>query len=229
MKLKLLSALKYYLISIPTIILGIRNFYLIPLLCLKKPVLITLRNGLRFKVRTLMEVWTIKEVCLDHGYEPDGGIPANWTIIDIGASIGDFAIMNDKKSLKIVSFEMNGELAERMRENMLLNNCTNIRLFTEAAKDLGEILLKNDIAKCDLLKMDCEGCEYILLNKASRETFEKIDRIILEYHLFDENMKENFASLKKVLSENGYAVNALECPVHSYLGILYAHRPVRET
>ncbi len=34
-----------------------------------KPFTIELRSGCRFRVRTLLDVWILKETCLDHQYE----------------------------------------------------------------------------------------------------------------------------------------------------------------
>ena len=47
-------------------------------------------SGLQFRVRTAMDVWVIKETCLDRDYEYGMVLQDNWTIIDIGAGLGDF-------------------------------------------------------------------------------------------------------------------------------------------
>ncbi|NJN44129.1 MAG: FkbM family methyltransferase, partial [Anaerolineae bacterium] len=89
------SRIRYYLSSIPTLVWGIQNW----LACLtlpfrRTPLILHLRNGIRFKVRTLMDVWIIKETCLDQDYEKHGtAIDEGWTVIDVGAAAGDFAIL----------------------------------------------------------------------------------------------------------------------------------------
>ncbi len=58
-----------------------------------KPVEMRLRDGSRFKIRSLMDLWVLKETCLDRDYEK--GLPPpgeDWVILDIGAGLGDFAI-----------------------------------------------------------------------------------------------------------------------------------------
>ncbi|TMB58477.1 MAG: hypothetical protein E6J56_02750 [Deltaproteobacteria bacterium] len=93
----LASRWRYYLFSIPTILLNIRNwlgvlgiFVGVPV---RRPLLVRLRTGERFWVSTAMDVWILKESCLDRFYEKDGTIVQDgWNVIDIGAGMGDFAI-----------------------------------------------------------------------------------------------------------------------------------------
>ncbi|RQW02921.1 FkbM family methyltransferase, partial [candidate division KSB1 bacterium] len=84
----------YYLSSLLTLLRQTRNGYVcFGLLLHKKPVVIKLKNGCQFKVRSLMDVWIVKETCLDRDYESNATpIQDGWTIIDIGAGLGDFAI-----------------------------------------------------------------------------------------------------------------------------------------
>jgi FkbM family methyltransferase len=58
----------------------------------------------------------------------------------------------------------------------------------------------------DLLKMDCEGCEYSILNNLNREIFEKIKSIEMEFHNGVQNLPE-------VLKENGFILNVSSNPV----------------
>jgi FkbM family methyltransferase len=45
--------------------------------------------------------------------------------------------------------------------------------------------LTQTVAQCDLLKIDCEGCEYDVLYNSSYSTFRKIRKIVGEYHDID--------------------------------------------
>lgn len=65
-------------------------------------------------------------------------------------------------------------------------------IFTESSKyvDVESVSLKdifdsNKIEKCDLLKLDCEGSEYIILNSLPDFYFEYIKNIVMEYHMAD--------------------------------------------
>ncbi len=54
---------------------------------------VRLRSGLRFAVRGALDVWILKETFLDEFYLRYGGAPQpGWTVIDIGAGIGDYSI-----------------------------------------------------------------------------------------------------------------------------------------
>jgi len=51
-----------------------------------------------------------------------------------------------------------------------------------------------------LLKMDCEGCEYAVLNNSSREIFERIEAIEMEFH-------NGIRNLPEILKENGFILD----------------------
>ena len=58
------------------------------------PTKISLRNSsLSYWVRSPMDVWIIKETCVDRDYFRTGITPSsNWNMIDIGAGLGDFSV-----------------------------------------------------------------------------------------------------------------------------------------
>jgi FkbM family methyltransferase len=47
---------------------------------------------------------------------------------------------------------------------------------------LNDIVRNECISRVDLLKMDCEGCEYDILGGTTASTFSRIGRVIIEYH-----------------------------------------------
>ena len=49
-------------------------------------------------------------------------------------------------------------------------------------RDLGSILDEVSFEKVDLLKIDCEGGEYEVLNAASDDVLSRIDRVCMEFH-----------------------------------------------
>lgn len=51
---------------------------------------------------------------------------------------------------------------------------------------LEQVLEENQIERCDLLKMDCEGAEYEILLSATDDCLARIDAIRLEYHVIDD-------------------------------------------
>jgi len=67
-----MSRLSYYMSSIPTILTQIENWPEISTILWRKQPVVRTRNGLKFKVRSFMDVWVVKETCLDRDYESDG-------------------------------------------------------------------------------------------------------------------------------------------------------------
>ncbi len=54
--------------------------------------------------------------------------------------------------------------------------------FKTKAISLEQVFEKNQLSKCDLLKIDCEGCEYSVLLSTPENILRKIRNITLEYH-----------------------------------------------
>ena len=128
----------YYFASIFTILRGVKSllatgrlFFGLPI---QKPVVIELNNGSRFKVRSALDIWIIKETCLDRDYEHSTQIEDNWIVIDIGAGLGDFAICvaREHPTTQVYAFEPFLESFNLMQENMALNQVTNVQVFPYA-------------------------------------------------------------------------------------------------
>lgn len=47
---------------------------------------------------------------------------------------------------------------------------------------LDDVFRDNGIARCNLLKVDCEGSEYEIFEACSQEIMDRIDKIVIEYH-----------------------------------------------
>jgi len=123
----------YYLSSIFTILRGVKNWpECITLPFRKTSLLIRLRNGLQFKVRTLLDVWIIKETCLDRDYEKHGTVIQNgWNVIDIGAALGDFLVLTacEHPTVWLLAYEPSPDSHALLRENLSLNGVSNARTF----------------------------------------------------------------------------------------------------
>ena len=222
----MISALKYYLTSVPTLF-SIINLWKIPLLFIKKPILLKLKNGLRFYIETVMDVWVIKEIILDRQYERLRPVKKEDSVIDIGAAFGDFSIYAAQKAKRVYAYDPNSHRIDLLKKNMIINNCHNITVINQAATSLDEILKKNKISHCHFLKIDCEGAEYTIFQKASKESLKKIDHIAFEIHLFTPRMHRSYAKLKNLLAANGFELRECSNAVHNYLKFLFATRVSR--
>ena len=253
----------YYLSSIPTILAGMRPRGAVLRLFLglpvRRPLEVTLGNGQRFRVRTRMDAWVLKETCLDRDYERETRLEPDWTVVDVGAAMGDFTVHAARLCPRgtVYAFEPLPESFARLEEHVRLNGVTNVRASAEAiaaekgtlalytvtglsgqhrtagdgtsaaapaitvpALTLGMAFERHGIARCDLLKIDCEGAEFEILLGLSPEDFARIARIVLEYH--DHVTAHTHEELASRLEERGFDVTVRPNPAWRELGFLYA-------
>lgn len=262
----LFSRWSYYLASVPTLLKGITNWPIALRLFLglpvQQPAIIELKNGSQFRVRTGMDVWIIKETCLDRDYERNSvPIEDGWTVIDIGAGLGDFAInvAREHPSSVVYAYEPFPESFALLQENIKLNQVASVRAFPYAigkqsgtmclettmgiavqhskastatgtnpdtlqvpGLSLADILKKENLSRCDFLKVDCEGAEYDIFLHADEESLHKIEHICLEYH--DGVTAFSHTDLVRFFEEQGFQAQTHPNPAHSDLGFLYASR-----
>ncbi|WP_322813955.1 FkbM family methyltransferase [Chloroflexus sp.] len=123
----------YYLRSTFTILQKIVNWYVcFGLLFRQGETVIKLKNGCQFRVRSLMDVWIIKETCLDRDYETYGTpIQDGWTVVDIGAGLGDFAVSvaYDHPTYRVFAYEPFPDSFRLLKENLALNAIQNVQVF----------------------------------------------------------------------------------------------------
>jgi FkbM family methyltransferase len=134
----LVRRLVYYSRSIFTLLAGITNWPTVIAafigLPMRKPFTIQLRSsGLHFRVRGPMDIWIIKETCLDREYERlSGPVQAGWHIIDIGAGLGDFAIDAAQHGALVCAYEPFPESFDLLKQNLSLNKIENVLPMAEA-------------------------------------------------------------------------------------------------
>lgn len=263
--MRLLRKLTYYVSSIFRMVFGFKNFLsLIPFFLNRERVeqteVVLRKSGVRLVARGAMDIWAIKETFLDAFYIRYG-VPINdgWTIVDVGAGIGDFSIYaaHSNPQTKVFAFEPFPESYHLLERNIALKGIENVFPFQAAiwsqagvlhldnvrgeplqitskeihsaindksvikvrALTLSQVFEAYAIDKLDLLKLDCEGAEYEILSGASSEVFNKIKRIIMEYHDIDGHHHDHLVSL---LERHGYRVYCHDNFVHDDIGYLYA-------
>jgi FkbM family methyltransferase len=134
-----LSALVYYARSIPNLLLNVAPHIQVVQLFMGKaragPLTVRLRgSGLQFRVRTAMDVWVIKETCLDRDYEAVTPLQDGWIIIDIGAGLGDFTVYAARRNPhgRVYAYEPFPESVDLLKHNLALNNVTQVEIQTVA-------------------------------------------------------------------------------------------------
>lgn len=80
------------------------------------------------------------------------------------------------------------------------------RALTETVEciSLSTLFERENIERCALLKMDCEGAELKILPSLTEQIFDKIDAIVLEYHLQRES---DFRGLLRVLHSAKFLID----------------------
>lgn len=86
-------------------------------------------------VRGAMDIWSVKETFLDQFYfRFDVAVEADWTVIDIGAGIGDFSLFvaYDRPSVLVYAFEPYPESFALLEQNLVINEVDNVKAFQKA-------------------------------------------------------------------------------------------------
>lgn len=95
--------------------------------------LVELRNpARRFLVHSRLDLWVLKEVCLDRQYERVGEpIEDGWVIVDVGAGIGEFAVDVALRcpASRVHAFEPSPSAYALLSENVRHNGVRNVQTY----------------------------------------------------------------------------------------------------
>ena len=130
----------YYSYSVLEMMLNIKNWpKIIPFFLqrsLKRRSLLKLRRPpVEILVRSAMDIWSVKETFFDQFYTRYGvPIQDGWTVMDIGAGIGDFCIYaaHGNPSTEVYAFEPFYDSFELLKENLALNGIQNVKVIQKA-------------------------------------------------------------------------------------------------
>ncbi|KAF6246720.1 methyltransferase FkbM [Nitrosopumilus sp. b3] len=122
----------------------------------------------------------------------------------------NLAVSNDQKEIKIFLSEDDAghSIIQSEKKFEIVNSTT-----------LKKIMDVNNIEKCNFLKMDCEGAEFKILESLPDEYFIKIKKIVMEYHLFNNNYN-SYEKMKERLQDLNFDISVKEYSKN--LGLLYA-------
>lgn len=141
----------YYLGSIFTLFAGIKNWRVLLSIFLGKPFdgikwLELRRDDLKVGVGSKMEAWSVKETLIDRFYARYGTeVEPSWTVVDIGAAIGEFTIDTALKLTDgmVHAFEPNPGSINILRQNTRANYLNRVTTYNLGVWSLaGEIPLK---------------------------------------------------------------------------------------
>ncbi len=213
----MLSRLRYYLSSILTIVAGMQNWPACATLPFRRtPLVLRLRNGLSFKVQTLMDVWIIKETCLDRDYETHGtAIQDGWTVVDIGAAAGDFAVLTGREHPKarVLAYEPSPASFATLQDNLRLNEVKNVFPFQQAvASENGTLTLSlagaavqhstTQVGQANTVQVPAIALEEVFrINALSRCDFLKMDCEGGEFDILLKARPETLARIERICLE----------------------------
>lgn len=193
----------YYVLSLFVLFKSVR---MLPLL--SKKLVFYRPDRFIFSFHSLLDILVAKEVILDQEYESSfvSVESSDRVIVDVGAGFGDFSITVAKRypSATVVAVEIDPTYLALLRKNIAENDVSNIHVI-DAPVSLFELVKR--YARIDFLKMDCEGCEYEMINDHSLPALKKIKKISMEYHECEKNRKEKIVDL---LRQSGFTVDIVQ-------------------
>jgi len=90
------------------------------------------RQPTEMRVRSAMDIWSVKETFLDQFYTRYGTqIEPDWVVVDIGAAIGEFTVYAAQKAAagEVYAYEPNPQSFALLQENIMLNKLSNVQAF----------------------------------------------------------------------------------------------------
>ena len=153
----------YYIGSIFTMLFGFRNWWEVIGTFLfntggKLRTLQVRKPRLMFKVRSKMDVWSVKEALLDRFYTHYGTeIGEDWNVMDIGAAIGEFTLLAALQASRgrVIAYEPFSESFYLLMDNLALNSIDNVTIHKMAVWSKEEDL-ELDFSLAEPLQMKSE-------------------------------------------------------------------------
>ncbi len=165
----------------------------------RSPLTVRLRNGDVLSVPGNYLFEAIAETLLLNVYDFER-LPPGAVVVDIGASVGDFALLASRSpDSRVYAFEPSPNTYRYMQSNLASNDRRGVRLFNAPANGhtLDSVLNTYGESKIDFLKIDCEGCEYRVLLECSQASLNKVARVAMEIHPITGTSKTKLISALK--------------------------------
>jgi FkbM family methyltransferase len=103
--------------------------------------------------------------------------------------------------------------------SIFLKNSNSIQVDSITLQKIFDL---NNIEKCNLLKLDCEGSEYEIIDSLPESYFSMIDKMIIEYH-FAEKYPKLLTNLIKKLERTSFSVDVTK--LSGDMGLIFAIKP----
>lgn len=221
-----LKAWGYYVYSIFEMVVHFKNWTaMVPLLLRKhtkgNKKLIIRRPYIEMMVRSAMDIWSVKETLLDQFYTRYGvPVQDGWTVVDIGAGIGDFCIHATylNPGVALYAFEPYTGSFTLLQRNLALNGIENVKAYQKAVWSKAGVLhldlrtgeplqfssqeALSEVAGDEILTVEALPLAAVL----STEKLEKVDLLKMdcegaEYEILFNTPVETFGNIERIIME----------------------------
>lgn len=142
-----------------------------------------------------------------HIFEPH---PGNFSVLKENLEVNKVNL-NDVKYSNVAVFDRFSTIAFDLGSTSTIASVTESGFYKNRSQNevqvpcvsLKEYFQENNISKCKLLKIDCEGSEYRILMSQDPSFFKSIENLIVEAH---PTKNEKPSELKHFLSNHGYEI-----------------------
>ena len=181
----------------------------------KTEITVTLKNKTKFTLRNLMDLWVLTETYIKKDYQVHGiKLESDWTIIDIGAGIGDFSILAAQKSStnKVYAIEPFLESYNLLEKNINQNKIKNISssdlaisnskyiaLDVNKSNPLNNKTYRSNKNKARLQSISLQ--KFIKTNKINKCNLLKCDCEGSEFDIFKNLTKSTFKKIDNIILE----------------------------
>jgi Ribosomal protein L11 methyltransferase (PrmA) len=141
-------------------------------------------------------------------------------VIDVGTYMAETCLYFVRQgAAKVYGFEIDVENYRIGLENIRLNNMADrVHIYNQPATYASiKNLIYAHVLKNVFLKIDCDGCEYEILENADPLTFKNVNDIVLEYHGRPKRLIERLTKL-------GYGTKRKRGLIFQPWGMVYATR-----
>ena len=180
----------------------------------KDHIVLKFKNGFQLFVPKWYNFQSIAETIFLDVYHSSAQNHDTGCIVDVGASIGDFVVNIRRRGHgnKICAFEPEKSSFAILKLNIELNRLENVVALNEPASHEAILRLLAAEKYIAFLKIDCEGCEYEILNGQQNSWLRNVKEIHMETHRDFPNVD---MQLSKLMASSGFIVTSLKvhgCP-----------------
>lgn len=214
------TAFYYYCRSILRMSLTMNWWQWVPVLW-RQQVWVKVRD-MQVAARTPLDIWTIKETILDDCYRFTTHAGAKPVVVDVGAAMGDFTLLAATTAKKVIAYECDPDRVSLLRQTLANSQVAKKVVVVRPQKAVSLRQVLGVQQRCDFLKIDCEGCEYEVLGKATKADLRRVARLAMEVHFFTPYMRQAFPMLMTKLQKAGFQVHLVPNAVHQTIAYVFA-------